>query len=193
MRARIIAVALLFALQAPFALSAELAKITSWDYGTSDVPELITVIFADADGNLRIEGFGVNSEATSSGGKIEMKYTPGSLRDVMIFQAEERRMLVYDRGQCRVMDTQTPGGPGMPAIPPDAMAQMQEAIAQMEKDNPELAKMMKQQASASNMLGAMVQKPRETIVAETKTFSGLPAFASLSWTASSSIRWPSLR
>ncbi len=170
MRARIIAVALLFALQAPFALSAELAKITSWDYGTSDVPELITVIVADADGNLRIEDFGVNSEATSSGGKIEMKYTPGSLRDVMIFQAKERRMLVFDRGQCRVMNAQTPGGPGMPAmpaIPPDAMAQMQEAIAQMEKENPELARMMKQQANASNMLGAMVQQPRETIVEET--------------------------
>ena len=166
MRVRIIAVALLFALQTPLVFSAELGKITSWDYGMSDVPETITVIFADADGNLRIEGFGVNALAESSGGKIKTTYSAGELRDVMIFQAKERRMLFIDRGQCRVMDTQTPGGPGMPAIPSDAMAQMQEAIAQMEKENPELAKMMKQQASASNMLGAMMQEPRETIVEE---------------------------
>ena len=50
MRARIIAVALLFALQTPYAVSAELGRITSWDYGNSDVPEAITVIAADADG-----------------------------------------------------------------------------------------------------------------------------------------------
>ncbi len=167
MRARIIAIAALFALQVPLAVGAELGRITSWDYGVSGVPELITVIVADADGNLRIEGFGVNSEATSSGGKIEMKYMPGNLRDVMIFQAKERRMLFFDRGQCRVMNTQGPGAPAMPGMPPDAMAKMQEAIAQMEKENPELAKMMKQQANASNMLGSMMQKPRETIVEET--------------------------
>ncbi len=170
MRARTIAVALLFALHAPLAAGAELGTITSWDYGTSDAPETITVISADADGNLRIEGFGVDSEAISSGGKINVKHMPGKLRDVMIYQAEERRMLVIDRGECLVMNTDGAGGPGMPtmpAMPPDAMAKMQDAIAQMEKENPELAKMMREQTDASNMLGAMMQKPRETIVEET--------------------------
>ena len=164
MRARTIAVALLFALQTPYAVSAELGRITSFDYGNSDVPEAIAVIVADADGNLRIESYGVISESTASGGIIETKHSQGSLRDMMIYQAEDRRMLFFDRGRCQVMNTQ---GPAAPAIPPDAMAQMQEAIAQMEKENPELAKMMKQQANASNMLGAMMQKPRETIVEET--------------------------
>jgi len=167
MRARIIAIALLFALQTPYAFSAELGRITSWDYGNSDVPESITVMVADADGNLRIEAYGVTSEATASGGKIESKHRQGNLQDLMIYQADERRMLFFDRGQCRVMNTDSPGGPGMPAIPADAMAQMQEAIAQMEKENPELAEMMKQKANTSNMLGAMMQKPRETIVEET--------------------------
>ncbi len=166
MRARISVVALLFALQAPLAGAAEIAKITSLDYRFSDVPELYTIIYADKDGNLRIESFGVNGTATSSGGKVETTYSPGDLRDLMIFQAKERRMLFFDRGRCQVMNTEGTS-PTMPGLPPDAMAQMQEAIAEMEKENPELAAMMKQKANASNMLGSMMQQPRETIVEET--------------------------
>ena len=167
MRTGIVATALLFALYSPPGASAELAKITSMEYGVSDVPEMYTVMFADGDGNLRIEGYGVTGSATSSGGKVETTFSPGDLRDLMIFQAAERRMLFFDRGQCRVMSAEGPEAPAMPGMPPDAMAKMQEASAQMEKENPELAKMMKQKASASNMLGSMMQKPRETIVEET--------------------------
>ncbi len=167
MRVRITAVALLFALQTPLAASAELAKMTSMDYGMSDVPEAYSIILADENGNLRIETYGVDGMATSSGGKVETSYSRGDLRDTMVFQAEERRMLFFDRGRCQVMNTEGPEAPVMPGLPPDAMAQMQEAIAQMEKENPELAKMMKQKAGASNMLGGMMQEPRETIVEET--------------------------
>lgn len=167
MRTVITAIALLFALHSPLAAGAELAKITSMDYGMSDVPEAYTVIFADGNGNLRIETYGVNGSAASSAGKVDTNYSRGDLRDVMIFQSEERRMLVFDNGQCQVMNTQGPDAPTMPGLPPDAMAQMQEAIAQMEKENPELARMMKQKAGASNMLGAAMQEPRETIVEET--------------------------
>ncbi len=167
MRTGIVATALLFALHSPFAMSAELAKITSMEYGVSGTPEMYTIMYADGDGNLRIEGYGVDGMATSSGGKVETTYSPGNLRDLMIFQAAERRMLFFDRGQCRVMNTEGPDMSAMPGMPPDAMAKMQAAIAEMEKENPELAKMMKEKASASNMLGSMMQEPRETIVEET--------------------------
>ena len=167
MRTGIVAIALLFALQTPVSAAAELAKMTSMEYGMSDVPEVYTIILADGNGNLRIETYGVDGMATSSGGKVETTYSAGDLRDVMIFQAEERRMLFFDRGRCQVMNTEGPDAPVMPGLPPDAMAQMQAAIAEMERENPELAEMMKQKAGASNMLGSMMQEPRETIVEET--------------------------
>ncbi len=167
MRTRIVAVALLFALQTPFAAGAELAKMTSMDYGMSDAPEAYTIMLADGNGNLRIEVYGVNGMATSSGGDVKTTYSQGDLQDVMVFQAKERRMLFFDRGRCQVMNTQGPDAPTMPGLPPDALAEMQAAIAEMEKENPELAKMMKERAGASNMLGAMMREPRETIVEET--------------------------
>ncbi|MDJ0747939.1 MAG: hypothetical protein QNJ11_00580 [Woeseiaceae bacterium] len=173
MRTVIVATALLFALFSPLAMSAKLAKITSMEYGASGAPEMYTIMYADADGNLRIEGYGIISTATSSGmatssgGNVKMNYKPGDLRDLMVFQAAERRMLFFDRGQCRVMNTEGPDATAMPGLPPDAMAKMQAAIAEMEKENPELAKMMKEKAGASNMLGSMMREPRETIVEET--------------------------
>ncbi|MDJ0711544.1 MAG: hypothetical protein QNJ14_14225 [Woeseiaceae bacterium] len=166
MRARIVAIIFLLFVQSP-AWAAEVAKITSMDYGFSDTPELYSIIYADKDGNLRIEGYGVTGMATSAGGKVETTFNPGDLQDLMIFQAEERRMLFFDRGQCRVMSADGAAGPGMPAMPqmpPDAMAQMQEALAEMEKENPALAEMMKQKMNSSNMLGSMMQEPRETVV-----------------------------
>ncbi len=161
MRATIVAFLLFFSLQAPLQ-AAELARITSKEYGLGDVPEMITVIVADKDGNLRIEGYSIVSEAMSSGGQVKTTHKMGDLRDLMIFQAKERRMLVVDRGECQVMSSE--GAPTMPAIPADAMAEMQAVIAQMEKENPALAEMMKQKAASSNMLGAAMQERRKTIV-----------------------------
>ena len=175
MNARTIIAVSFFLLLSHEALS-ELARHTSAELGRSGTPESYTVMLADENGNLRIESYGATGRASSSpAGDIETSFSQGDLRDLMIFQAKEGRMLMFDRGRCEVMsleDGSLPGmGPGsmddMQQQMAEAQREMQAALEEMRKEDPEMAKMLEQQMGGPAGMGAMMQQPREMIVEET--------------------------
>ena len=140
---------------------------------------------ADSDGNLRIETYGVQATATSSenlaGGNIKTQFSRGSLNDLSIFQAKEKKTVMVDGTRCQSMSPDSPPPPGMPT---GGMEQYQEhlkaAQAQIEelaKTNPEAAKML-ENMGITGAAGAAPLKPKDDLTlvpnGENRTVNGYP-------------------
>jgi len=120
--------------------AAEIAKHTTVTMDASGNRTEYMEMVADDNGNLRIEMYAVDG----SGNR-------GALRDFVIFQANEQRMLTSSGGTCQAMSLDGKDLPG--GISPEQMAQAQRALAEMKAQNPEMAKMLESQMGD---MGAML-------------------------------------
>jgi len=135
---------------------ADLAKHTTI---TTDANGKVTEykeMVADDNGNMRIEMYGVDTAGNR-----------GALKDMVVFQAGERRMLATSGGRCEAIDfdsDELPGGIDREEMV-KAQAEMQAALAEMRAKNPEMAKMM--EAQMGNMNALMGGQQSEIQVMET--------------------------
>lgn len=178
MAIRSAAVALLFCLFSQVA-AAETARHETLEEDRYGNPEAISVLYADDNGNIRMETYGIVSMATSSaaaGSEVDVTHSPGELQGLMVFQAAEEQMLVVDRGRCQILSADMEGMPGMPpggmqefgAQMGAAQQQMQEAMREMQamaEQDPALARILEQQGAM--IPGMPQQRPREMVVEAT--------------------------
>ena len=155
---------------------ADVAKHTTVNTNAAGVVTEYTEMVADDSGNLRIEIYGVDA----SGNR-------GALRDFVIFQANEQKMLTSSGGTCQSMSfdgEELPGGISKEDVMA-AQSQMQQALEEMRAQNPEMAKMLESQmGDMGTMMGggesgiqlAETGQTRKIDGYDTKSFrvSGLP-------------------
>ncbi len=158
---------------------AEIARHESLEFDQYGNPEMITILFADENGNLRMETYGIMATATSSaaaGSDVDVNYERGSLQGAMVFQAAEEQMLVIDRGECQILSADLSQMPGMPPGGMEeyreemaaAQQQMQEALREMAEQDPAMARMMQERmATLGGGMPGMPQQRPEMIVEET--------------------------
>ncbi len=169
------AVALLFCLFTQVA-NAEIARHETIEEDRYGNPEAISILYADDNGNIRMETYGIIAMATSSaaaGSEVEVTHSPGELQGVMVFQAAEEQMLVVDRGRCQILSADMESMPGMPPGGMEeyreemaaAQQQMQEAMREMAEQDPAIAAMLEERMAG--MPGMSQQQPREMIVEAT--------------------------
>jgi len=155
---------------------AEMAKHTTVATNSAGTVTEYTEMVADDNGNLRIEIYGVDA----SGNR-------GAMRDFVVFQANEQKMLTSSGGTCQSMSfdgEELPGGISKDEMMA-AQAQMQQALEEMRAQNPEMAKMLESQmGDMGAMMGggeseiqlAETGQTREIDGYDTRSFkvSGLP-------------------
>ncbi len=157
---------------------ADVARHESLELGSSGTPETYSVIYADDAGNLRVETYGADATASSgsaAGGQADTAFSRGALQGLMVFQAAEGRMLVFDGDQCQVLSADMSEMPGMPPGGMEdyreqmaaAQAEMQAALEEMRRQDPAMARMLEERMAGSGAMASMMQQPREMIVEET--------------------------
>lgn len=186
MTLRSAAVALLFCLVSE-AATAEVARHETMEYDRYGNPESITVVYANDEGFIRMETYGISAQVSSSaeaasasaGSSADVSYARGSSLGVMVFQPPEERMLMIDRGECQIMNADLTDLPGMPPggmaeyrqEMAAAQAEIQEAMRELAEEDPAVARMMQERlgnlgGGIPGMPGAP-QQAREMIVEET--------------------------
>lgn len=177
---RIAAVALLLCMQSQFAF-AEIARHETLEIDQYGNPENISIVYADENGNLRMEIYGVDASATASaaaGSDAEVDYSRGALQGLMVYQAAEEQMVVVDQGQCQTLSADMSGMPGMPPGGMDeyreemaaAQQEMEQMMRELAEEDPAMARMLEERmASMGGMPGmpGMQQQRPEMIVEET--------------------------
>lgn len=143
-------------------------------------------ISADSDGNLRMDSFSPQYEAVSMsdaaaavGSAAPPKAHRGGISDSVIYQASEDQIVAVDGDRCQVLNSDTPAPFGMQGgmqgvdmsqyqeAMKQAQSQMDNAFAEMAKENPEAAAQMKQQYGGLVGLGSAVNKQPQFELVET--------------------------
>ena len=136
MRARNLAIALAILSQPAIA---DIAKHTTVTIDQAGNPREFAELVADDIGNLRMEMYVADAEGNR-----------GPLKDLMIFQATEKRMLTFVDGRCESMSfdgDELPGG-----VSREEISAAQQALAEMQRNNPEMAKMLESQMGGMSAL-----------------------------------------
>lgn len=141
----------------PLAL-ADVARHTTVTMDANGNRTEYTEMVADDNGNLRIEIYAVDG----SGNR-------GALRDFVVFQAKEQKMLTSSGGTCQSMSYDSDELPG--GITAAELAEAQKAIAEMKAQNPEMAKMLEQQMGSgmAAMMGGEKSEIQIVQTGETRT------------------------
>ena len=125
----------------------------------TDVTEMV------ADENMRMEIYDADAEGNR-----------GALGSYMVFNAAEQKLLTWAEGMCQVLDLtgdELPGGVTRDEVSA-AQMEMQRALEQMRKENPEMAKMLEAQMG-SGMAAMMGAEPPSIDIIQTgqeKTVAG---------------------
>lgn len=139
MRIRKIMVLLAGCLSGTLAL-ADTARHTTVNLDASGKVTDVTEMVADDNRNMRMEMY----RADGGGNR-------GALDSYIVFNAAEQKMLTFTDGMCQVLDLtgeELPGGVSREEVSA-AQMEMQRALEQMRKENPEMAKMLEAQMGSS--------------------------------------------
>lgn len=143
---------------------AEMARHTTVATNTAGTVTEYTEMVADDSGNLRIEIYSVDA----SGDR-------GALRDLVIFQANEQKMLTSSGGVCQSMSfdgEELPGGISREEMIA-AQAQMQQALEEMRAQNPEMAKMLEgQMGDMGALMGGAESQIQLAETGQSRTIEG---------------------
>jgi len=116
--------------------AADVVRHTTVNMNTSGKVTEYTEMVADDDGNLRVEIYAADADGNR-----------GALKDLVVFQVMENRMLTSSSGKCQAIDfddEELPGGVSKDEVMA-ARAEMQKALEEMRASNPEMAKMLESQ------------------------------------------------
>ena len=145
--------------------SAEIVKHTTVTVNPAGGTLEYTEVVADDNGNLRMEMY----DADGAGER-------GALRDFVVYQAAERKLLTSSGGMCQSLSLEgdeLPGGVSRDEVAA-AQAEMQRVLEEMRASDPEMAKMLEAQMGGMAAMMGGGEPPQISVerTGETRTVNG---------------------